>query len=64
MCYTTLHHFLSISLDEQRSIMDHILLLCVKIVVCTKLARCTRIVYTNRVIVYCLNVAYNLYSEL
>ena len=26
--YTTLHHFLSISLDEQQSIMGHILLLC------------------------------------
>ena len=36
--YITLHHFLSISLDEQWSIMGHILLLhknCT-IIVCTK----------------------------
>ena len=34
--YTTLHHFLSISLDEQRIRMSHMLLLC-KIIVCTKM---------------------------
>ena len=36
--YTTLHHFLSISLDEQRIRMSHMLLLC-KIIVCTKNAQ-------------------------
>ena len=38
--YTTLHHFLSISLDEQRSITGDTLLLCkiCTIIVCTKLA--------------------------
>ena len=40
----TLRHFLSISLDEHQSPMDHILLLCT-ITVCTKLTCCTRIVY-------------------
>ena len=34
--YTTLHHFLSISLDEQQSITGYILLFC-KYTICTKL---------------------------
>ena len=38
--YIILHHFLSISLDEQQSVLGHVLLLCKNctIIVCTKLA--------------------------